>query len=53
MEDGEAATYHPPPKRLKLDTSGVGKVRNLEGRTSLDVSAVTAKRCAKLETLCK
>ena len=27
MQEGEPATYHPPPKRLKLDTSGVGKVR--------------------------
>jgi hypothetical protein len=26
MQEGEPATYHPPPKRLKLDTSGVGKV---------------------------
>jgi len=30
MEDAEPAAFQSPPKRLKLDTSGVGKVPDPE-----------------------
>lgn len=49
MQDAEPATSQPPPKRLKLDTSGVGKVPILNvGRTpghALKHSAVPLARC--------